>query len=177
MLVANIEKEVRKILEKEGKGGWLRVAECAKKFAKGDASKETKFYRWRKQVEKRKVPGFQTVPLPKNVVFIGLDSADPRVIESFISEDKKFQRSAKTGFGFWERRRQKTLEEKRQKDKERRIRKAEADAFEEIMELEGLSNMSEYQEKEYEIQKKHLQRQMELHRLAYPEDDESEQKG
>ena len=102
MLAANIETEVREILQKKGKGGWLRVSQCAKLYANGNASKETKFYRWRKQVEKGKVKGFQVVSLPGNIVFIGLDSADPHVIESFVSEDKKLSRalSAETTL-FW----------------------------------------------------------------------------
>lgn len=93
MLAANIENEVREIPQKKGKGGWLRVGQCAKLYAKGNASEETKFYRWRKQVEKGKVKDFQVVPLPGNISFIGLESADPHVIESFISEDKKVSRA------------------------------------------------------------------------------------
>jgi len=93
MLAPNIETEVRGILRKKGKGGWLRVSQCAKLYARGNASKETKFYRWRKQVEKGKVEGFQVLPLPGNISFIGLESADPRTMKSFISEDKKLSRA------------------------------------------------------------------------------------
>lgn len=101
MLATNIETEVRKILQK-AKGEWMRVGKCAKKYAKGNASKETQFYRWRKKVGKGKVEGFQIVELPGNIVFIGLDSADPRAIESQISKNKKILRSVKSAFGFFE---------------------------------------------------------------------------
>ena len=87
MLPSNIEKEVREILEKNG--GWLRVEECAKEYAKGDDSRRTRFYRWRKRIKKGKVEGFQVVELPGNVVFIGLKSADPnKVLKSVISDEK-----------------------------------------------------------------------------------------
>lgn len=86
MLAANIETEVREILKKKGKKGWLRVQECANEYAKEpitkkiDNSKKTKFYRWRRQVEKGKVEGFQVLKLIGNVSFIGLKSADPSII-------------------------------------------------------------------------------------------------
>jgi hypothetical protein len=107
MLVANIEDCVKEIIEKNGKGGWMRVNECSKKYAQKNPSLETKFYRWLKKVEKGKIKGFQSLSLPKNISFIGLELADPRAIESFISEDKKITRSIKAGFGFsewWDRR-------------------------------------------------------------------------
>jgi len=80
----------------------MRVNECSKKYAQKNPSLQTKFYRWLKQVEKRKVKGFQSLKLPNNISFIGLESADPRAIESFISEDKKISRSIKASFGFFE---------------------------------------------------------------------------
>ena len=89
MLPANIESKVKEILETEGKGGWLRTNQCSKRYAKGNASERTKFYRWRRQVEKKKVKGFQVMKLPNNISFIGLDSADPKVLEALISEDRK----------------------------------------------------------------------------------------
>jgi len=95
MLLGNIEAKVREVLLKKGRGGWLRVQECAKEIAydpiaeKWNGTKRTNFYRFRKKVEKKKVKGFQVVNLPKNISFIGLDSADPSVIESFISKDRR----------------------------------------------------------------------------------------
>ena len=106
MLATNIESEVRRILAKS-KGGWLRVSECAKEFAKENASEETRFYRWRKKVEKGKVLGFQVVKLPGNISFIGLDSADPKTLESLIFEDKKTKLNFEKGLNFfdwWEKR-------------------------------------------------------------------------
>jgi hypothetical protein len=102
MLATNIEQEVKEILEKKGKGGWLRVSECAKIYGKDDESRETKFYRWRKKVEKGKTANFQVLKLPGNISFIGLSSADPKVLESLISEDKKLAKSVKSGLGFFE---------------------------------------------------------------------------
>ena len=102
MLAPNIEDEVKAVLEKKGKSGWLRVYECAKQYGKKDPSRETKFYRWRKKVEKGKVRGFQVLKLPGNISLIGLESADPKTIESLISEDKNLARSVKSGFGFFE---------------------------------------------------------------------------
>jgi hypothetical protein len=96
MLATNIEKEVFKILKKKGKGGWLRVQQCANEYAKDkttgeiNASKKTKFYHWRKKVEKRKVPGFQYLPLGKST-YIGLDNADPRAI-SEVKTDKQYEK-------------------------------------------------------------------------------------
>lgn len=117
MLATNIETEVRKILEKKGKKGWMRTHNCAKEYANNNGSRETKFYRFTKKVEKGKVPGFQVLLFPKNISFIGLDSADPQIIESLLEQDKKARRSIKSGFGFFEwlkhRNEQKTLEEER----------------------------------------------------------------
>jgi hypothetical protein len=76
MLAANIKE----ILEKKGRGGWLRVSECAEEYAQEDDSKKTCFYRWRKQVEKGKVSGFQVLKLVGNISFIGLENANPTAI-------------------------------------------------------------------------------------------------
>jgi hypothetical protein len=78
MIATNIESKVRKIIEKNGKGGWLRTSECAKLFAEGNKSAETRFYRWRKKLEKDRDSGFQIVKLPNNISFIGLDSSSPK---------------------------------------------------------------------------------------------------
>lgn len=102
MLATNIETEVRKILEKKGKKGWMRTHDCAKEYANNNGSRETKFYRFTRKVEKGKVPGFQILLFPKNISFIGLDSADPQIIESLLEEDKKARRSIKSGFGFFQ---------------------------------------------------------------------------
>jgi len=87
MLAANIKE----ILEKKGKGGWLRVSECAKEYAKGDDSKETRFYRWRKQVEKGKVSGFQVLKLAGNISFIGIENANPTAI-SKVEIDNQYEK-------------------------------------------------------------------------------------
>ena len=47
MLPSNIEDKITQILEKQGKGGWLRTEKCAKLFADNNESERTKFYRWR----------------------------------------------------------------------------------------------------------------------------------
>jgi hypothetical protein len=74
MLGANIEAEIRKILQKHN--GYLRTHECSKKYAQGNKSLETKFYRWSKKVEKGKVKGFRIVKLPGNLSYIMLESAN-----------------------------------------------------------------------------------------------------
>ncbi len=153
MLVTNnasIESKVRDVLEKKGKGGWLRASECAKLFAKGDASLETKFYRWRKQVGKNKVSGFQAIKLAGNISFIGLDSADPKVIESFVSENKKILQSVKSGYGVFEWLERRAERKEQQRKKRRRELEAEREAITEIINFcEECS-----QEKEWEIRKK-----------------------
>jgi hypothetical protein len=107
MLAANKEHEIKLIIEKYGKGGWLRVQECAKEYAKDpktkvfNESRKTDFYRIRKRIEKGKVEGLKVVLLPGNKSFIGLNSADPSVIEGFISEDKKTTRSVKTSLSIF----------------------------------------------------------------------------
>jgi hypothetical protein len=83
MLAPNIEAEVRKILEKHG--GYLRTHECSKKYAKGNKSLETKFYRWSKKVEKGKVKGFRIVKLPGNLSFIMLESVN---LHEFLRKEK-----------------------------------------------------------------------------------------
>jgi hypothetical protein len=83
MLAPNIEAEVRKILEKHG--GYLRTHECSKKYAKGNKSLETSFYRWSKKVEKGKVKGFRIVKLPGNLSFIMLESVN---LHEFLRKEK-----------------------------------------------------------------------------------------
>jgi len=125
MLAPNIDSEVKALLEKKGKGGWLRAQECSKEYAKDpitgalNHSSQTKFYRWRKQVEKGKIPGFQIFKLPGNFSWIGLESSDPKTLESLISEDRKLTRSAKSSFGFFEWLNQRAAR-KRHEEKERR---------------------------------------------------------
>jgi hypothetical protein len=157
MLVPNIETEVKKILKEKGKGGWLRVHECAKYYridpetGKVNKSRETNFYRWRKQVEKGKVEGFQVLPFPNNIVFIGLKSADPRGIKTVMLEDKKISRSIKNGFGFWEYLKWRKLHAEQKRDRQLRELEAERDALIEIVEL----TEDEYTpEKEWQIRDK-----------------------
>lgn len=107
MLPSNIEAEVREILLTKGRDGWLRIGECEKEYVaktktgENKGTRRQKFYRFRKRVERKKVKDFQYISLPKNVAFIGLDSANPSSIESFVSEDKKL-RSLKKSLGFFD---------------------------------------------------------------------------
>lgn len=108
MLAANIEARVREVLKKRGKGGWLRVQECAKEFARDmitgevNKSQKTRFYRWRKKVEKGKVEGFQILKIVGNISYIGLGSSDPRALDSLLAKDKRMSQSSRGGFGFFE---------------------------------------------------------------------------
>lgn len=102
----SIEGEVKKIIEEKGKGGWIRVQECVKEYAKKppqkegeaeiDGSKRIKFYRWRTKVEEKEVKGFQYLPLGKNISYIGLDSANPQAISS--KEKPSYSRSSEVEF-------------------------------------------------------------------------------
>lgn len=102
-----ISVEVKGVLEKKGKEGWLRVGECEKEYVartplgENKGTRRTEFFRWRKQIG-NKVKGFQVVELPKNIVFIGLDSANPHIIESFIVKNKNLRPSIKIGFGLFD---------------------------------------------------------------------------
>jgi len=130
MLAANIEEQIKEIIEKKGKAGWLRTQKCANEYADLAANKpwiketresrKTKFYRWYKKVKKGKVKSFQVVMLPGNISFIGLKEANPQMIEALISEDKEVKRNVETGHGFFnwlERRAQrKSLERQRERE-------------------------------------------------------------
>ena len=95
MLSDNIEKKVREILKTQSKGGWLRTNVCANLFAKGNLSKKTKFYRWKLNIEKGKVEGFQIVHFPKNVSFIGLNSANPKTLEEIAKTEENSKNGKK----------------------------------------------------------------------------------
>ena len=129
MLSANIESKVREILKSKGNGGWLRTSECAKLYANGNDSEETKFYRWRTQVEKNKVSGFQVVKLPDNISFIGLDSADPKALESSISEDKKTLQSIRSGLGLFDYLDRRTERKRAEEERQRKELLAQRDAY------------------------------------------------
>lgn len=81
MLPSNIEEKVREIINKYGKGGWLRTEECAKLVSEGNNSNRTRFYRWRKKVESGDIKGFQIIKFTDNVSFIGLDSSSPKKLQ------------------------------------------------------------------------------------------------
>jgi hypothetical protein len=100
MLPGNIETKIRQIIEAKGNKSWIRINVAAKEYSKDNPSERTKFFRWRKKVEKGRVDGFKVQILPGNVSFIGLSNADPEVLNEFISEDKKASRNVKTGIGF-----------------------------------------------------------------------------
>jgi hypothetical protein len=133
MLAANIAQRVKEIIKNKGKDGWIRVQECANEYAKDVEnnpwvkeiveSRKTKFYRFRKKIEKDKVDGLKVLHLPGNVSYVGLSSADPKVIEEFISEDKKASLNVKTGMGFYDYRRWSRERDDMQRDlKERRFK-------------------------------------------------------
>jgi hypothetical protein len=84
MLATIIESHVKEILKTKGNSGWLRVSTCAKLFSNGNKSQETRFYRWRKQVEDGKVSGFQVLKFPNNISFIGLDTANPNILKAEV---------------------------------------------------------------------------------------------
>lgn len=86
-----ISREVRKILENT-KYGWMRTNECAKAYSKGNESKRTNFYRWKRKVDKQKIIGFQSIQVGK-ASFIGLREANPVFFESEVLEDKNILKS------------------------------------------------------------------------------------
>jgi len=104
MTPSDIGNKMRDFLEK--KDGWAGVEDCAKAYSmdpikkKIDFSKRRKFYRWRKQVGKGKVEGFRVVPIQRRT-FLGLTSADPSLLKSFLDKDKSLQRSFQNSLGFW----------------------------------------------------------------------------
>jgi hypothetical protein len=163
MLATNIRQRVVEIIKAKGKGGWIRVQECAKEYAEAakinpkikenPESRMTKFYRFRKQVEKGKVEGLKVLLLAGNISFIGVSSADPQVIEKIISENKKAERNVKTGLGFydwWEHR----AERKREAlAKELDALTCEDEAETEIMQLS--EDDPEFLHKASDIRRKH----------------------
>lgn len=112
MLATNIEQQIKEIIEKKGNAGWIRVQECAMEYAllakdrpwirETIESRKTKFYGWRRKVGRNHVEGFKVLLLPGNVSYIGLGSADPKVIADLISEDKKTSRNVSTNLGFFD---------------------------------------------------------------------------
>lgn len=98
---SSIDTKIEKILRKNN--GWLRTEQCAKKYARDsitgeiDSTKRTVFYRWRKKVEKGQNTRFQIVSFPRNMTFIGLKTANPKLLEALISKDKKLVKKVKIG--------------------------------------------------------------------------------
>lgn len=105
MLPSNIESEIKEILEKKGKAGWLRMRECEKEYLKlkGKPRKDegtvkqsgerqgtlhVRFYRWTTKVEQKKVEGFQILKFPNNMSYIGLATADPSSLDSMIAKNE-----------------------------------------------------------------------------------------
>ena len=138
-----MEEQVKGIIERKGEAGWLRTQECAKEYAdlavgkpwvrETRESRKTKFYRWYKKVKKGNVKGFRVVMLPGNISFIGLNDANPELIEALISEDKELKRNVESGRGFfnWRERRaeRKSLERQRERGLiEREIRELDCKA-------------------------------------------------
>ena len=123
--MTTLVEEIKQIIEKKGKAGWLRTEECAKEYSRDpltkqpDDSRRRKFYRIRKQIEKGKEKGLQIQLLPGNISYTGLSSADPKIIEEFIFDNKKASLNVKTGLGFfaW----LETRAERKQLERDKRI--------------------------------------------------------
>jgi hypothetical protein len=108
MLLSNNESEIKKIIEDKGKDGWLRTEHCAKEFAKDPKTKKynhsrrTKFYRICRRIKDQKVEGLKVLLLAGNISYIGLSSADPKIIGDYVSSNKKASRNVRTGLKFYE---------------------------------------------------------------------------
>jgi len=98
MLPSNIESEVKNILVKNGKSGWLRTGKCEEEYLKlfqSQSEKNTahvRFYRFTKDIQKKKHEGFQVLKFPGNISYIGLEAANPTILkelEEKPSIDKK----------------------------------------------------------------------------------------
>jgi hypothetical protein len=99
MLPSNIESEVKEILENKGKAGWLRMGECEKAYLKlksreNQGTVHVRFYRWTKEIEQKKVRGFQIVKFLSNISHIGLATADPSVLDSMIAKNEQLAAKA-----------------------------------------------------------------------------------
>ena len=82
MLPGNIEEEIRKIIKKHGKDGWLRSNKCAKKYmnlfpTREKSAARIRYFRFRRHVEDGKIASFQVKKLPNNISFIGLGTTNP----------------------------------------------------------------------------------------------------
>lgn len=87
-------EEIKQILEKHGKKGWLRVKECEKHFVKLNPyekpdTRRVRFYRARKLIEEDKIKDLQYVSVGKKA-WIGLKDADPTVLNSQSSILKEY---------------------------------------------------------------------------------------
>ncbi len=155
MLATNKEQKIRQIIERQGKNGWLRVQACANEYAKDpitgktNPSLETDFYRVRKRIDKGKVESLKLQLLPGNVSYIGLSSADPEVLNEFISEDKKASKNLKTGMGFFEWRDR--VAERKRLEREQKAKRPTGDmirllAFQEQLRNHGVLSDKEVQD-------------------------------
>ena len=79
-------KEIKQILEKHGKNGWLRLKECEKLFVKLNPhekplTRRRRFYRLVKQIDNGKITDLQHVEIGKKA-WIGLKEADPSALKA-----------------------------------------------------------------------------------------------
>lgn len=83
-------KEIKQILEKHGKKGWLRVKECEKHFVRLNPHEKSharhrRFYRVIKQIDKGKITDLQHIEV-NGYAWIGLKEADPTFLKNQLSD-------------------------------------------------------------------------------------------
>lgn len=160
MLPDNIESKVKNIIALKGDHGWIRSQECALAYAKDatgkiNPSEKVKFYRWRKQVEKGKVDGFQAKTLAGNIAYVGLSSADPRVLDPSASGDKRFERSIKPKFGFFEWLKYRDERERKQIDENIAQIQCRIEAHEALEDMKLWTDDPEYHKKVEEVKERY----------------------
>jgi len=79
-------QEIKQIIEKHGKNGWLRIKECEKYFIKhkpneNPETRHRRFYRLIKKIKEGKINELQHVEIGKKA-WIGLKEADPSALKA-----------------------------------------------------------------------------------------------
>ena len=87
-------QEIKQILEKHGKNGWLRLKECEKLFVKlnpheKSLTRHRRFYRLVKQIDNGKITDLQHIKLG-DYAWIGLKEADPSTLKAKPSLIKQY---------------------------------------------------------------------------------------
>jgi len=87
-------KEIKQILTKHGKNGWLPVKECEKLFVKlnpheKSLTRHRRFYRLVKQIDNGKITDLQHIKLG-DYAWIGLKEADPSTLKAKPSLIKQY---------------------------------------------------------------------------------------